>query len=106
MAAASCTPGVSVSKLAQHHKVNANMLFRWRREYQDGLLGAVTNEEANLIPVTVAADSKPTVPENIPAMESTAVAGRLRIESPRGTLVIEGQPDFLALRLVLESLFE
>ena len=82
------------------------MLFRWRREYQDGLLGAVTNEEANLIPVTVAADSKPTVPENIPAMESTAVAGRLRIESPRGTLVIEGQPDFLALRLVLESLFE
>ncbi|MFM5523920.1 transposase [Aeromonas jandaei] len=27
-----CQPGVSVSKLAQEHGVNANLLFKWRRD--------------------------------------------------------------------------
>ncbi|WP_200821829.1 transposase [Caballeronia humi] len=34
MAAGACEPGVSVSKLARGHGINANMLFKWRRRYR------------------------------------------------------------------------
>jgi transposase-like protein len=31
-------PGASVSIIARRHDLNSNMLFRWRREYHQGLL--------------------------------------------------------------------
>jgi hypothetical protein len=31
-----CEPGVSVSRLAQQHGINANMLFKWRRAFAGG----------------------------------------------------------------------
>jgi transposase-like protein len=31
-------PGVSVSGIARRHNVNSNVLFRWRKEYREGLL--------------------------------------------------------------------
>ncbi|WP_229522062.1 transposase [Massilia antarctica] len=37
LAVAACEPGISVSKLAQEHGVNANMLFKWRRDLRAGL---------------------------------------------------------------------
>lgn len=40
IAAAACAPGISVAKLALEHSVNANLLFKWRREYQAGKFGA------------------------------------------------------------------
>lgn len=101
----SLRPGASVARVARNHGVNANQVFNWRKQFREELLGAVTNATANLVPVTVT-ESKPTVAQRKPATETDMSTGRLRIESPRGSLVIEGQPDFLALRLVLESLFE
>ena len=95
----SLRPGASVARVARAHGVNANQVFNWRKQFREELLGAVTKAEAHLVPVTVTGDSKP-------ATETDGAAGRLRIESPRGSLVIEGQPNFLALRLVLEALFE
>ncbi|WP_374358838.1 transposase [Pseudoduganella danionis] len=38
LAVAACDPGVSVSKLAQDHGINTNMLFKWRRDLRAGLL--------------------------------------------------------------------
>ena len=37
VAVAACEPGISVSKLALSHQLNANMVFKWRREYLAGL---------------------------------------------------------------------
>jgi transposase-like protein len=37
MVAETLAPGVSV--VARRHDVNANQLFRWRREWREGLLG-------------------------------------------------------------------
>lgn len=102
----SLRPGASVARVARTHGINANQVFNWRKQFRDELLGAVTNAEANLVPVMVTADSKSKATSSKPATETDASAGRLRIESPRGVLVIEGQPNFLALRLALESLFE
>lgn len=48
LAKAACEPGVSVSKLAQQHGINANMLFKWRRDLRAGLLAASGSQSALL----------------------------------------------------------
>lgn len=55
LAVAACVPNVSVSKLAMEHGVNANMLFKWCRQYHAGLLGA--DAEPAFLPVAMAATS-------------------------------------------------
>lgn len=40
IAAAACAPGISVAKLALEHGLNANLLFKWRRQYRAGCFGA------------------------------------------------------------------
>jgi transposase len=37
LARQACEAGVSVSQLAQTNNVNANMLFKWRRQLRAGL---------------------------------------------------------------------
>ena len=51
LAIAACAPNVSVSNLALEHEVNANMVFKWRRQYRAGLLGA--DVETTFLPVAV-----------------------------------------------------
>jgi len=53
VATAACEPGVSVSKLAQQHGINANMLFKWRRNLRAGLLTESTSRSAEFLPVVV-----------------------------------------------------
>jgi transposase len=43
-------PGVSVAQVAQRHRVNSNLLFKWKKKHERGLLPAPT---AALVPVTV-----------------------------------------------------
>lgn len=38
-------PGSSVSLVARRHNVNANQVFKWRKQYQDGSLTAVSAGE-------------------------------------------------------------
>ncbi|HDH7817790.1 TPA: IS3 family transposase [Raoultella ornithinolytica] len=38
-------PGSSVSLVARRHNVNANQVFKWRKQYQDGSLAAVSAGE-------------------------------------------------------------
>lgn len=38
-------PGSSVSLVARRHNVNANQVFKWRKQYQDGGLTAVSAGE-------------------------------------------------------------
>nr|WP_157648285.1 transposase [Burkholderia ubonensis] len=47
-----CEPGVSVSKLALEHSLNANLLFRWRRQYRAGLFG-MPDATPVMLPVSV-----------------------------------------------------
>lgn len=53
LATAACEPGLSVSKLAQQHGINANMLFKWRRDLHAGLLTEAKSQSAHLLPVVV-----------------------------------------------------
>jgi transposase len=47
-----CEAGVSVSRLAQEHGVNANLLFKWRRHYRAGLFDEAV-APTTLLPVSI-----------------------------------------------------
>ncbi len=55
-------PGMTVSHVARLHGINANQLFKWRRQYEDGSLTAVTSAEKSsplqnlLLPISKSAD--------------------------------------------------
>jgi transposase len=36
---------MTVSHVARLHGINANQIFKWRRQYEDGLLTAVASSE-------------------------------------------------------------
>jgi transposase len=96
-------PGVSVARIAREHGVNANQVFSWRKLYREGLLGEQGKAVANLLPVTVTEGTGSTTTASA-ALNSKAAAGRMWLESPKGCLNIDGRPDPVALRLVLEHL--
>ena len=80
LAAAACEAGVSVSKLSMANGVNANMVFKWRREYRAGLLDVIAEARTTLLPVVLAEDSSTVVPAapaaatvRAPATASSAV---------------------------------
>src|SRR5919205_636198 len=46
-------PGASVARIALDHRVNANILFRWRRQYLRDLGAVAPRPAAALLPVAV-----------------------------------------------------
>jgi transposase len=88
-----CDPAVSVSQLALQHGLNANMLFRWRREFQARQMNTV-----RLMPVTLA----PNPGE--PCVQVADAGGTINIELGDITVCIKGRPDPATLSLVLKGL--
>ena len=96
-------PGASVAHIAREHDINANQVFNWRKLYREGLLGAEGKAASALLPVTVIAQTRPPAAA-LTAPTARTTPGRIWLESPKGCLSIDGQPDPAALRLVLEHL--
>jgi len=93
-------PGASVARTAQRYAVNANQVFKWRKEYREGRLG---NASARLLPVRVASElvSEPTKAERL---ASRSPMGRLEIQLAKGVLQITGAVDLMMLRTAIECL--
>ncbi len=92
----SLAPGASASVVARRFDVNANQLFRWRRDWREGLLGG-SDGEPPLVPVRVASGSSRSTP--VPA------GGVIEIElSPGARIRVSGAVDAAVLRQVLEVL--
>ncbi|WP_320711577.1 MULTISPECIES: IS66-like element accessory protein TnpA [Enterobacter cloacae complex] len=53
LVAASCEPGISISKLALQNGINANLLFKWRQQWREGKLLLPSSESPQLLPVTL-----------------------------------------------------
>jgi transposase len=86
-------PGASASLVARRHDVNTNQLFRWRRDWREGLLGPA-DAEAGLVPVEVAREAS-----------VSAGCGVIEIELSPGVRVrVSGRVDAAALGQVLEIL--
>ena len=92
--AESLAPGASASVVARRHDVNTNQLFRWRRDWREGLLGTADADE-RLVPVAIAGREAST----------SAGSGAIEIELAHGARVrVSGRVDAAALRQVLEIL--
>jgi transposase len=102
LAQRACEPGVSVSKLAQEHGINANQLFKWRRHYRAGLFGAA---DAPLLPVTVvAAPTDTALVEPSPSTVAPPVQHGIEIAFADCTVRVGEHADLAMLRAVVALL--
>lgn len=79
-------PGASVSVVSRRHDVNANQLFRWRRQYHRGELGEATD----LVPVGVVGADGIMVAGTGPVLETCASSGTASVPA-RPARMIEVQ---------------
>ena len=94
-------PGTSVARIAREHGINANQLFKWRR--QSLLAEAGPSAPAiSLLPVTLLADEPG--PVAAPTSVGAAEPGQIEIALTGATVRIQGTVDPAMLRLVLSSL--
>jgi transposase len=96
-------PGASVAEVGRAHGVNANQLFKWRRQYECGQLGKAGVLSTALLPVTLSADED-AMPEAT-ADAQTPSGGAIHIELPGKVMIsVESGADRALLRCVLASL--
>ena len=106
-------PHASVARVAQAHGVNANQVFFWRKQYQQGLLEPASPATA-LLPVQI---SDPVLAEPVPTPISkdetwrsspprieAVPTGIIHLELAKAKLRIEGAADLATLRTLLEGL--
>jgi transposase len=92
-------PGASVSFIAREHDVNANLVFRWRQQYQEGLFGPAS-QSAALLPVRVI-----EMPTDLPCVQPpSACHPEIVVAVGKAKLSITGTPDPQTLQLVMQQL--
>jgi transposase len=99
-------PGASVALVARAHGVNANQVFKWRRELKRGELVEPDAAPTALLPVTLSAPCG-TAGEtrDAGAKEQAAASGAIHIEFPGRVMIsVECGADPVLLRSILESL--
>ena len=99
--------GSSVARVALQHGVNANQVFKWRRDYLNGQLLEAAESSTALLPVVVAtASSEACVELSAPVAPTPAASsGVIHIELPgRATISVEHGADRVLLQTILESL--
>jgi transposase len=105
-------PGASVALIARRNDVNANLLFKWRRQYRKGAYGPPSLAEqaspvsdvpmSPLLAVSVIADTPaPTMPIESPAPSHDPVC---EIEFERACVRIHGDVPPAMLQLILREL--
>jgi transposase len=96
-------PGASVSLVARAHDVNANQVFKWRKQYREGRLevGAPSN---TLLPVKIC-DMAPVVgPAAVRRRAKVKRAGVIDIDLGHARMRIEGAADPDCVQAALERL--
>jgi transposase len=117
-------PGSSVSLVARRHDINANLLFKWKRQAEAGAPGMALLEEPEFVPIGVvgrAGDGGPALLARMPGVEDgkpprecherrrasslETRAGVIEIDLPDGARVrVDAFVDGRALARVLNAL--
>jgi transposase len=99
-------PGASVALVARANGVNANQVFKWRRELKRGELTEPDVATTALLPVTLSASCKTAnVTRDAGAKEHPATSGAIHIEFPgRVVISVKSGADPVLLKSILESL--
>ncbi len=101
-------PGASIAGIALKHRLNANLVFTWRRKLMP-VLAPMKAKSVKLLPVTVTESTAPapvggeTIAENRPRRRGRS-RGAIEIEINGARLLIKGAVDAQALRVVLQAL--
>ena len=110
----SLLPGASVARIALDHRLNTNLLFKWRRSHLRSLAQSTPKPATELLPVTVeepAGGTGDVVPA--PGLNPTSQRrarpaaqpdGVIEIDLPLGRVRLTGSVDQAALRVVLDAL--
>jgi transposase len=94
-------PGASVALVARTQGVNANQVYKWRRDFERGALGEPGVVSTGLLPVTVSAGPETAQSSGI----YERATGSIHVEfADRALLSIERGADPTLLRVILESL--
>jgi transposase len=101
----SLQPGASVSGIALENGINANVLFRWRREHLRATPSVQheSAEQAVLLPVKLAATGTPTGQEAA-TPRSPMPAGVIEIDIGAARVRLRGAVDEANVRCVLQAL--
>jgi transposase len=102
LAAAACEAGVSVSKLSMANGVNANMVFKWRRDYRAGLFEDMPEAGTTLLPVVLAETALLMVPAAAPA--PAAASSAVEIIFADAVVRVREGVDAALLRTIFQSL--
>lgn len=100
LVAASCKPGISISKLALENGINANLLFKWRHQWRDGKLLLPSSESPQLLPVTL--DATTVQPESL--AEDPGLSISCEVTFRHGTLRLNGTVSETFLALLIQEL--
>lgn len=105
LAVAACEDDVSVSKLAMANGVNANMVFKWRRELRAGLFEGVQQAMTKLLPV-VLTDTPVVMPSATATAQATPASASTAIEIVFADAVVRvhAGADAALLRTIFQSL--
>jgi transposase len=96
----SLKPGASVALVARVHDVNANQVFKWRKQYEQGRLEL--SSATTLLPVKV---SERVSPQYAPRRKSRQKhSGIIDIDLGHARVRVEGHADPDCLRAALEGL--
>jgi transposase len=105
LATAACEAGVSVSKLAMANAVNANMVFKWRRELRAGLFDDAPLVMTKLLPVVLAAAPGEVVSDAVTAQPSPDTASAMiEIVIADAVVRVHGSADVVMLTMIFQSL--
>ena len=101
-------PGASVSRVARDHDVNTNQVFKWRRLYEQGLLGA-GRKSVPMLPVRIedSAAAGRIIVQSLEAgvkPQRGARIGSMEIELRGGRVTVQGAADRGALRMIIKLL--
>lgn len=94
--------GASVAAIALEHGINANLLFKWRRESGARRAGALTNLPV-LLPVTL---DGMAAPASRSGPQRGASAGTIEVELGCARLRLRGAVDEASLRALVRVLRE
>ena len=100
LVAASCEPGISISKLALENGINANLLFKWRQQWRDGKLLLPSSDSPQLLPVTL--DATTVQPESL--AEDAGLSISCEVTFRHGTLRLNGTVSETFLALLIQEL--
>jgi transposase len=97
--------GGSVSLVARAHDVNANQVFKWRKQYREGRLDVEPNSSAakTLLPIKIS-DALRTVRRTATGRVKPRRPGIIDIDLGHARVRIEGAADPDCVRAALEGL--